>query len=213
MSDAARVCALGRVVSGEPGSAVGSQPQRINGQLAGVPVRLARDHHYPCAPEPGISGRQCCNSSAAFSKPSSSRGLPCPVRKWRSTVAMNSSSAAVALFTGMGSGLSSVIEVACHGTGFTTVAVGGQGHPRRHRADLHARRRRPRGRPSLNWKIQRSGRAVLPRVDGGVRPLSVDLGIGGRVLLDLFRQAVRVIFAVGTGQHGLPALVHLMPVA
>jgi len=79
-----------------------------------------RDHGYSAAPEPGISGRQCCSSSAALSRPSSSRGLPCPVRRWRSTFAMNSSSSAVSPSLGAGSGLSSVIEIACHGKGPTS---------------------------------------------------------------------------------------------
>jgi len=73
---------------------------------------------YVCpgsVPAPGISGRQYCNSSLDLSRPSSSRGLPCPVRRWRSTVAMNSSIAAVTFSRGWGSGLSSVIETACHG--------------------------------------------------------------------------------------------------
>ena len=65
-------------------------------------------------PAPGTSGRQYRSSSLAFSKPSSSRGLPCPVRRWRSTVAMNSSIAAVTRCTGVGSGLPSVIRTACH---------------------------------------------------------------------------------------------------
>jgi hypothetical protein len=81
-----------------------------------------RDHGYSCAPEPGISGRQCCSSSAALSRPSSSRGLPCPVRRWRSTFAMSSSSSALTPSLGAGSGLSSVIETACHGKGPPTVA-------------------------------------------------------------------------------------------
>jgi hypothetical protein len=41
----------------------------------------------------------------------------------------------------------------------------------------------------------------------------VDLGVGGRVLLGLFRKTLRVIFVVGSGDHGLPALVDVMPVA
>src|ERR1017187_5358938 len=81
------------------------------------------DHDCHCVPAPGISGRQCCSSSAAFSKPSSSSGLPCPVRRSRRTAAMNSSIAAVTLSPRVGSGLSSVIGVACHGKGFTMVAM------------------------------------------------------------------------------------------
>jgi hypothetical protein len=103
-----------------------------------------RDQVCPgSAPAPGISGRQCCSSSFAFSRPSSSRGLLCPVRRWRNTVAMNSSIAAVTLSMGRGSGLSSVIEVACHGKGspwflrtplqvlgLIRQASAGTGHPR-----------------------------------------------------------------------------------
>src|SRR5262249_36768926 len=77
-------------------------------------------------PAPGISGRQCCSSSLAFSKPSSSKGLLCPVRRWRSTVAMNSSIAAVTLSTGVGSGLPSVIQTACHGLPTALIRRDGQ---------------------------------------------------------------------------------------
>jgi hypothetical protein len=127
---------------------------------------------YPCAPEPGTSGRQYCNSSAAFSRPRSSRGLPCPVRKWRSTVAMNSSSAAVALFTGVGSGLSSVIEVACHGPGFTMLPSAPDHWPAetwRARRCLGATpslltRRYPEGYPALFRSVRDLG---LPSPAGG----------------------------------------------
>ncbi len=75
-------------------------------------------------PAPGISDRQFCSSSADFARPSSSSGLPCPMRRWRGTVAMNSSSAAVALCLWTGSGVSSVIEVACHGVTVANCSCG-----------------------------------------------------------------------------------------
>ena len=81
------------------------------------PAALSRCTVYAwpgSGPAPGISGRQCCSSSLDLSRPSSSRGLPCPVRRWRSTVAMNSSIAAVTFCVAVGSGLSSVIGTACH---------------------------------------------------------------------------------------------------
>ena len=53
------------------------------GSMIGVQLgdSSPRGHVWSCAPEPGISGRQCRISSAALSRPSSSRGLPCPVRR------------------------------------------------------------------------------------------------------------------------------------
>src|ERR1700691_4808650 len=66
---------------------------------------------------------------------------------------------------------------------------------------------------SPNWGTTRWGDDGSGRPIGGVRPLSLDVGVGGRVLPRLFRQAVRVIFGIGTGRHGLLDLIDLMPVA